>query len=272
VSTAPPDRPPSAATGPVVAGVPAVRLRSAAVARGGRTVWSGGDLDVPTGSLAGVIGPNGSGKTTLLHVVLGLIPLAAGTVEVLGARPRRGNPRIGYVPQNYAAATGDTIRCVDLVALGLAGHRYGLGRLSRAERDRVDTALVEVGAGDHADRRLSQLSGGQQQRVAIASALVGEPELLLLDEPLANLDVRNSHEIVELLGGLRRRRGVTVLVVAHDLNPLLAELTGALYLLDGHPHYGEITSVVDTELLSHLYGTPIRVVRTAQGDLFTRSG
>jgi zinc/manganese transport system ATP-binding protein len=128
-----------------------------------------------------------------------------------------------------------------------------------------------VSAEEFATRRISRLSGGQQQRVAIAQALVGDPELLLLDEPLANLDVRNQHEIVELLGALRAQRDVTILVVVHDLNPLLSILSGAVYLLDGHAHYGAIGDVVDSELLTHLYETPIRVVRTAQGDLFTRS-
>ncbi len=251
---------------------PAFRLTGATVVRGRRTVWSDGNLEVPAGALVGVLGPNGSGKTTLLQVLLGLLPLAAGEVQVLGRRPSRGDRRIGYVPQNYAASIADAVRCVDLVSLGLTGTRYGLRRLDPSQRRRVHTALADVGAHDLAARRMSELSGGQQQRVAVAAALVSDPELLLLDEPLASLDVRNSSEVVALLGRLRREREVTVVVVAHDLNPLLAELTGALYLVDGHPHYGELGAVVDTDLLSHLYGTPIRVVRTAQGDLFTRSG
>ena len=250
----------------------AVRLSRAAVSRGGRTVWADGSFEVPAGSFVGVIGPNGAGKTTLLQVVLGMLPLSSGTVEVFGRPPSRGDARIGYVPQNYTAAVAEAVRCEDLVGLGVAGRRYGLGRLTPAERDRVRTALEEVGAGDLAHRRMSELSGGQRQRVAIAAALVSEPGLLLLDEPLANLDVRNSSEVVALLGRIRRDRGVTVVVVAHDLNPLLGELTGAVYLLDGHPHYGDVGAVVDTGLLSHLYGTPVKVVRTVQGDLFTRSG
>ncbi len=176
------------------------------------------------------------------------------------------------MPQNYAANVGDAVRCRDLVTLGLTGRRWGLRGASADERRRVDEALAAVGATEYAHRRLSELSGGQQQRVAIAQALVDRPDLLLLDEPLANLDVRNQQDIVRVLADLRDSTDVTVLVVAHDMNPLLSVLTGAVYLLDGHPHYGPIGDVVDEELLTHLYGTRVRVVRTAQGDFFTRSG
>jgi zinc/manganese transport system ATP-binding protein len=261
----------SAGAPPLSAARAVIRLDAAAVARDGRTVWSGGTLAVPGGSVVAVIGPNGSGKTTLLQVLLGLVPVAAGRVEVLGAPPRRGHPRIGYVPQRYVDTVGDAVRARDLVALGRSGTRWGVRPLGRDERGQVDRALAAVGAEAFAGRRLSRLSGGQQQRVAIAQALVGEPDLLLLDEPLASLDLRHQHEIVQLLASIRATRAVTIVVVAHDLNPLLSVLTGAIYLLDGHPHYAAIGEVVDESLLSHLYGTRVRVVRTAQGDLFTRS-
>jgi zinc/manganese transport system ATP-binding protein len=250
---------------------PALRLENVSVARGGHTVWSQGTLTVPAGAVVGVIGPNGAGKTTLFQVALGLLPVAAGRVEVLGAPPRRGNRRIGYVPQNYTTALGEAVRCRDLVTLGLTGGRFGLRRTSPADRARVQSALERVGAAGYADRRMSELSGGQQQRVAIAQAIVDDADLLLLDEPLANLDLRNQQEIVRLLGDLHRERDVTIMVVAHDLNPLLPVLTDAVYLLDGHPHHDPIGEVVQEELLTHLYGTPVGVVRTAQGDLFTRA-
>ena len=253
-------------------GAPAIRLTDAAVERGGRTVWSNGTLAVPAGSIVVVIGPNGSGKTTLLQVLLGLVPVSTGQVEVLGETPRRGNPRIGYVPQRYADTVGEAVRARDLVALGRTGRHWGVGRLGADDRAAVDAALAAVGADGFARRRVARLSGGQQQRVAIAQALVGDPDLLLLDEPLASLDLRHQQEIVRLLAAIRDERpGVTIVAVAHDLNPLLSVLTGAIYLLDGHAHYDAIGEVVDEGLLSHLYGTRIRVVRTAQGDLFTGS-
>jgi zinc/manganese transport system ATP-binding protein len=248
----------------------ALTLSGVSAARGRKRIWSDGSFSVASGSIVAIIGPNGSGKTTLLEMILGLVPAASGALRVFGEEPRRGNGRIGYVPQNYAAEVGEGIRCRDLVGLGRTGARWGFGTRSSDDRSRVDAALRAVSAYDVAGRRLSDLSGGQQQRVAIAQALVGEPDLLLLDEPLANLDVRHQHEIVELLGEVRTQRDVTILVVVHDLNPLLPILTGVIYLLDGHAHFGAVGEVVDTELLSHLYDTPIKVVRTAQGDLFTR--
>jgi zinc/manganese transport system ATP-binding protein len=254
--------------------IPALELRGVRAARGDTTIWTDGTFSIAPGSIVAVIGPNGAGKTTLLEMILGLLPVAAGELRVLGEPPRRGDARIGYVPQNYTAEIGEAIRCRDLVTLGRTGARWGVTtRPGRARQDRalVDAALDAVSARGFAHRRISQLSGGQQQRVAIAQALVGDPELLLLDEPLANLDVRNQHEIVDLLQTLRAQREITILVVVHDLNPLLSILTGAVYLLDGHAHYGAIGDVVDSELLTHLYDTPIKVVRTATGDLFTRS-
>jgi zinc/manganese transport system ATP-binding protein len=249
----------------------ALTLDGVSAARDENVIWSEGNFAIPTGGIVAVIGPNGSGKTTLLEMMLGLLPIASGNLTVFGDAPHRGNSRIGYVPQNYTAEIGEAIRSRDLVTLGRTGTRWGLGSRSGDDRAAVDAALTAVSALDVAGRRVSQLSGGQQQRVAIAQALVGDPELLLLDEPLANLDVRNQHEIVELLRDLHDERGVTILVVVHDLNPLLSILDGAIYLLDGHAHYGAIGDVVDSELLTHLYDTPIKVVRTAQGDLFTRS-
>jgi len=249
---------------------PAVRLTDATAERGGRTIWSHGTFAVASGSVVGVIGPNGSGKSTLLKMLLGLIVPATGTVEVLGGVPRRGDRRIGYVPQHYAGTIGEAVRCRDLVELAVTGSAFGLSKLTAEQRQRVDRAIAQVDAADFATDRLSRISGGQQQRVAIAQAIVDRPELLLLDEPLANLDLRNQQDIVDVLGSLRSPE-VTMFVVAHDLNPLLSILTGAVYLLDGHAHYGDIGEVVDEELLTHLYGTDIRVIRTPQGDLFTRT-
>ncbi|WP_307787828.1 ATP-binding cassette domain-containing protein [Mycolicibacterium sp. S2-37] len=249
---------------------PALSFHDASVARGGRTVWSQASFDVPAGGVVAVIGANGAGKTTLLQVVLGLIPCATGRVEVFGREAGARNDQIGYVPQNYAALSGEAIRARDAVTLGLTGHRWGLGSATRTQVRQVDEALAAVAAAEFADKRLSQLSGGQRQRVALAGALVSRPKLLILDEPLASLDLRSQHELVSLIKSINVDFDVTVLLVAHDLNPLLDVLTGAVYLLDGHPHYDTVDGVVDDQLLTHLYGTPVQVVHTAQGDMYVR--
>ncbi|GAB3218741.1 metal ABC transporter ATP-binding protein [Mycolicibacterium hippocampi] len=250
---------------------PALTFDDVTVVRGGRTIWSDSTLQVDVGRFVAVIGSNGAGKTTLLNVILGLVPVAKGTVRVYGERPGVLNNEIGYVPQHYDANASEAIRGRDAVLLGLTGRHWGFARPSAADRRRVDEALGWVDATDLADRRLSELSGGQRQRIALAGALVARPRMLILDEPLASLDLRNQHEIVVLLGRLKRELGVTVLVVAHDLNPLLTILDSAIYLLDGHAHHAAIDQVVDGELLTHMYGTPIKVAHTLQGDLYMRS-
>jgi zinc/manganese transport system ATP-binding protein len=249
----------------------ALTFDDVSVARGGNLLWSEGTFEVPAGGIAAIIGSNGSGKTSLLNVVLGLIPPASGHVRVLGKSPGEVNEFIGYVPQNYASSPGDAIRVCDSVMLGLNGTRWAFGRPTREERRRVAEVLDSVDAGALAGRRLSELSGGQRQRVAIAEALAAHPKILILDEPLASLDLRNQREIVQLLDRLNKQLGVTILVVAHDLNPLLGVLSSAIYLLDGHAHFDTLDGVVEETLLSHLYGTPIEVVRTPQGELYMRS-
>ena len=249
----------------------ALAFTDVSAVRGGRLIWSQGTFTVPAGDVVAVIGPNGSGKTTLLHVVLGLVPAASGHIVVFGRRPGQANHRIGYVPQHYAESSGEAIRAADVVLLGLTGSRWAFGRTTPAQRRQVDQALAAVEATDIAGQRLSTLSGGQRQRIALAAALVARPKLLILDEPLASLDLHSQRDIVALLARLHAELAVTVLVVAHDLNPLLPILDSAIYLLDGHPHYAPIHHVVDDALLTHLYGTPIQVAHTPQGELYMRS-
>ncbi|HEY2199944.1 MAG TPA: ATP-binding cassette domain-containing protein [Mycobacterium sp.] len=241
------------------------------VVRDGRLIWSQGTFEVPPCGIVAVIGANGAGKTTLVEVILGLVRVAAGHVRVFGKRPGEGNNSIGYVPQNYISRSGEAIRVVDAVTLGLNGDRYALRRVTASQRRRVDEALRSVQIAELAGKRLSRLSGGQRQRVAIAAALVARPKLLILDEPLTSLDLGTQREIVRLLRGLHEDLGVTILVVTHDLNPFLSVLDGAIYLLDGHPHYNTIDGVVEEELLGDIYGTPIEVAHTSQGGLYMRS-
>ncbi|KFI73293.1 ABC transporter ATP-binding protein [Bifidobacterium minimum] len=250
----------------------AIEFHDASVTLSGTVIWSHGNFHIPSGSVTAIVGTNGTGKTTMLKAELGLLPLSSGSARVLGAAPGTMNHRIGYVPQNYASNTESPLTALQSVLLGMMGEQFGWHRATRRQRDRARQALEFVGIDDQAGKRLSELSGGQRQRVAIAQALGSDPALLMLDEPLANLDPASQHEVVDVLARLNRELGMTVHLVSHDLNMLLPILTGAVYLLDGHPHYATMGAVLDPALLTHLYGTSIGVVTTPQGDMFITAG
>lgn len=255
----------------IAAPPPALAFTDVSAVRGGRLIWSNATFDIPAGGVVAVIGSNGAGKTTLLNMVLGLIPSATGRLEIFGHRPGQANDNIGYVPQHYADNSGEAIRATDVVLLGLTGRRWAFGRSTTSQQARVAEALAAVEATDLGCRRLSTLSGGQRQRVAIAAALVARPQLLILDEPLASLDLRSQRDIVALLARLHAELAVTILVVAHDLNPLLPILDSAIYLLDGRPRYVPVSDIMDDTLLTRLYGTPVQVDRARDGALYMRS-
>lgn len=248
-----------------------VSFRDTAVARGGRTIWSGASFDIPEGAFTAIIGPNGSGKSTLVSMLLGQIKPSAGQLDVFGESPKRGNAAIGLVPQNHALDNAASVQCRDVVALGLLGTKWGMGLRSKKATAAIDEALAAVDATEFAHRRFGEVSGGQQQRISIAQALIMKPRLLVLDEPLAGLDLQGQVDIIELVHHINHDRGVTALFVTHDLNPLLAHIDSVLYLLDGRPQFGSADDVVDADLLTRLYGTPVQVARTADGCIYTRT-
>ncbi len=234
----------------------------------GREVLHDVGFEVRAGEFTGLIGPNGAGKTTLLRVILGLEPPAQGRVIVgggpgatsEGAGPGRTAERVGYVPQKVVVDPDLPLRARDLVSLGLDGHRLGIPLRNRGRRQKVDAMLEAVDAGRLADARIGTLSGGELQRVLIAHALVSDPALLLLDEPLANLDLRSEHEVVALLARLTGERGVAVLLSAHDMNPLLPVMDRIVYLAAGRAASGGTDEVVREEVLSELYGHQVDVL------------
>ena len=250
------------AANPAAEGPAALSLRGAGLSFGNRTLWSGLDLDVSPGEFIAVLGPNGSGKTTLMRVLLGLLPLSEGQVEVAGRTPRRGSPEIGYVPQQQPLDPDLPLRGRDLVGLGLDGHRFGLGLRGRAERRRrVAKALDEVGGTHYADSPVGRLSGGEQQRLRVAQALVGDPAVLLCDEPLLSLDLSHQRTVTRLIDERRRTADTAVLFVTHEINPVLPLVDRVLYLVDGRFRIGPTDEVMTSQVLSELYRTDVDVLR-----------
>ena len=237
-------------------------LKGASLAFGDRTLWHDLDLEVEAGEFLAVIGPNGTGKTSLLKAILGQQPLTAGSVRLAGAPVRRGDRRVGYIPQQKLIAPGTPLRGRDLVTLGVNGHRFGLPVTSRSERARVDSLLVDVGAIEYADRSAGTLSGGEQQRLRVGQALAGDPVLLLCDEPLLSLDLQHQRGVSELIDRRRREHDTAVVFVTHDVNPVLDVVDRILYLAGGRFLQGTPDEVLRSDVLSDLYGTPVDVIHS----------
>jgi zinc/manganese transport system ATP-binding protein len=254
---------------------PAVELDHAEVRIGGRAVLQDVSLTIGHGEFVAVLGPNGAGKSTLMKAILGLVPLAGGAVRVLGTSPRRARTRIGYLPQRQSFDRSTRVRGVDLVQLGIDGARWGVpvaltGRARerrRGERERVREVISLVGATDYAGRPIGELSGGEQQRLLIAAALVRRPRLLILDEPLDSLDLPNQAAVAGLVRRISSAEEVSVLLVAHDVNPLLHHLDRVVYLGGGRALAGTVQEVITAAQLSALYGAPIEVLRAGDGRL-----
>ncbi len=248
----------------------AVRFSGAEVRLSGRPVWSDVSLCIRPGEFAAVLGSNGAGKSTLLKAILGLLPLSAGSASVFGRPPGEVNPLIGYLPQRRSFDAAARIRGVDIVRLGLDGARWGVplpGRASAETRRRVGEAIDLVDAGAYSQRPIGQLSGGEQQRLLIAQALVRKPRLLLLDEPLDSLDLPNQVAVAALVQRICREQGVAVMLVAHDVNPILPYLDRVVYFAGQTAVEGAPREVITSETLSRLYSAPIEVLETSDGRL-----
>ena len=233
----------------------------------GKVVWRGATFSLDRGELVAVIGPNGAGKTTLFRLLLGLQQPVSGTIKIFNEVPKRGNPRIGYVPQRHLIDSETNVECLEIVHLAYCGHQWGFHLSAKVGRAAARRALEAVGATELASKSLNALSGGELQRIFLAEALVSDPDVLLLDEPLSSLDIRRTQELVQLIDRVVRTRNVTALLVAHDINPLLPYLNKVVYIANGKVATGTPKEVLTSERLSELYDTHVEVIHDSRGNV-----
>lgn len=245
---------------------PALEVSHVTLARGGQVVLHDVSFAVPKGSFVGVLGANGAGKTTLFQGLLGLTPASKGIMRIHGSPVHRGNAAVGYMPQ-MRKLIGGQLRGWSMVAAARKGQKWGLPWCGRVGRAAVDAALAAVDAQDLARKPVEALSGGQRQRLLLAQALLDDPTLLLLDEPLASLDPARMRETALRIQALAQSRNMTVLMSAHDINPLMGVMDHVLYLARGKALLGTVDEVITTEALTALYGAQVDVVR-AGGRVF----
>jgi zinc transport system ATP-binding protein len=235
----------------------AIHLSGLSFSFDGEPVIESADLVVEAGEFVTVVGPNGGGKTTLLRLILGLLTPDSGTVAVFGRPPAQARRRMGYVPQHAHADPEFPARVLDVVLMGRLGRTRLLGGYSREDARSAVRALQEVELAEHCRRPFASLSGGQRQRTLIARALCSDPDVLLLDEPTANLDVVMENELYRILDRLRER--LTVLLVSHDL-AFVSGFTDRVACVNRTVAV-HTTSEVTPELINELYGRDVRFVR-----------
>jgi zinc/manganese transport system ATP-binding protein len=236
-----------------------------------KIVFENANFSIARGEFVGVLGPNGAGKTTLFKLLLGILKPISGEITVLGEKCQSSccqtNCKIGYVPQRHTFNSESMIEALEIVRLGINGRKMGFSLPSTSRRERVEAfeMLKIVGAQDLAHRPLGALSGGEQQRIFLAQALVGNPDILFLDEPLASLDIRRENEFVRLIKKTAEARNITVLLIAHNINPLLPVINRVIYVANGRVLVGDADHVFTSAFLTKLYNSPVEVLRDSHG-------
>lgn len=239
-----------------------VEFKKVSFAYDGAPVLDDVSFSIAPEEFFGIIGPNAAGKSTLLKLMLGLLTPDRGWIQVLGETPVAARRRVGYVPQHPGFSRQFPISVLEVVLLGRLGTGAAVGGFSHADREKATQALRAVQIEDIGRRRINTLSGGQLQRVLIARALVCDPELLVLDEPTANIDLRAEEDIFALLRDFNRRMGI--IIVSHDVAFIsgYVDRVGCLNRTLACHRTGEISG----KMIEELYGAPVRMIHHIHGE------
>lgn len=225
---------------------------------GGRWIFKDLSFSIKSGEFVGIIGPNGAGKTTLLRALLGMIPVESGHITFQGDTLAPGESMIGYAPQSRQIYAEMPLRAWDFVSFGLP-HRFRPW-LTKQDRMNIEEAMRVTDCERFAHKAIGKLSGGERQRLFIAQALVRNPQILLLDEPTSNLDPGAQENLASVVYGINQKRGISVLLVSHDVNLIAKYAQRILYVTKGQYAMGKVEQVLQPDVLTRLYGAPVEVL------------
>ncbi len=238
----------------------AITFKKLSLAYGKRSIFCDFTAEIASGEFIAVLGVNGAGKSTLLRSILGLVPVKRGQISVLTRPIRKGSAQIGYMPQTRQHIVNSSLSAFAWLAANVDGFRWGLPFLTKSQKQELARVVQLVKAKNIIDRPYVLLSGGERQRLLLAQALLNKPKLLLLDEPLMNLDPYYQENLVTLINAIRLQFGTTVLFTSHDINPLLRIVDRVLYLAKGKAALGSVNEIITSEKLSELYDREIQVI------------
>ena len=232
-----------------------------------KVVWKNVSFNLSRGQFTAILGPNGAGKSTLFKLILGLKEPTKGIITVYDEEPKKASKYIGYVPQRKDISNQSNLAAIELVKIAYKGNKLGIYLNAYNLNKKAQEVLKQVDALDLANKRIGQLSGGELQRIFLAQALIDDPKILLLDEPLANLDLRRQYELVELIKKLSVTKKINILLIAHDLNPLSPYIDNLIYVANKRIACGNINEVLTSETLSKLYNSKVEVLKDSTGRL-----
>ena len=241
----------------------AIEFKQLSLAYGQRCIFQAFTAGIKAGEFIAILGANGAGKSTLLRAILGLIPATQGSISLLGQAVHSGAPFIGYMPQ-MRQNSNNSLSAYAWLGANLKGYQWGLPFLNAKKKRELQRVIQLVKAEAIAHRPYNLLSGGERQRLLLAQALLNKPKILLLDEPLMNLDPHYQAALVSLINTIRLDYGMTILFTSHDINPLLSSVDRVLYLAKGQAAIGLVHDIINSKKLSELYGMAIQVIQHEQ--------